>query len=175
MAEFLIANKSLPRFVNADFIAKGLSKGEASLGDIEAGRIMLQKLHQAIRQGESISFETTLSGRIWSKLISEAFDAGFEITICYVAVETPEIATARVVKRAKEGGHFVPATDIKRRFQRSLSLFFDVYSSKVKNWYLFDNSGFSALLVAYQENGHALQIPLEDLYNKYRKLAAHGA
>jgi len=168
VAEFLIANKSLPRFVNADFIAKGLNKGESSLGDIDAGRIMLQKLHSAIELGESIAFETTLSGKMWQRLIDKATRAGFETTICYVAVRNPDIACERVHTRTLEGGHFVAEADIRRRYFRSLTLFLKLYSTKVRNWYFFDNSDASAVLVACKENGDKQKVFLEDILTSYQ-------
>jgi len=151
IADFMVRSGKLGLFLNADLIARGLENDQSNGGQIESGRVMLERLHTAIQSKTSISFETTLSGRTWLRLISDAKRQGFEITICYVAVNSPNLAIARVENRVREGGHFVPAADIERRYHRSLGLFWKTYMPLVDNWYFFDNSESSAVLVAYRE------------------------
>jgi len=50
-------------FVNADAIARGLSEFNPEGVALSAGRIMLERLHELARQGESFAFETTLASR----------------------------------------------------------------------------------------------------------------
>jgi predicted ABC-type ATPase len=47
-----------------------------------------------------------------------------------------------------EGGHHVPAEDIKRRFQRSIQHFLDDYAPLASKWFLWDNATPPAQLLA---------------------------
>jgi len=48
-------------FVNADEIAKGLSPFQPEKVSFEAGRIMLNRINELLRENQSFAFETTLS------------------------------------------------------------------------------------------------------------------
>jgi len=48
-------------FVNADEIAKGLSPFQPDKVAIEAGRIMLNRINELMKQKVDFAFETTLS------------------------------------------------------------------------------------------------------------------
>lgn len=49
-------------FVNADFIAAGLSPLNPDLVPFEAGRILLARIEHLANRGDSFAYETTLSG-----------------------------------------------------------------------------------------------------------------
>lgn len=61
--QFLLGEADCPEFINADFIARGLSPYAAETIAIEAGRIMLGQIRRYVKAGRSFAFETTLSGR----------------------------------------------------------------------------------------------------------------
>lgn len=170
VADFLLGQGTLSRYSNADVIAKGLRQGGPEVSNIEAGRIMLAGLHEAIARRESVSFETTLSGLSWQNLFEQAHKRGFEIVIAFVAVESADLACKRVAQRVKEGGHSIPEADVRRRFSRSLGHFFTEYSLVADCWYFFDNSGASAVLLAYKENGKGLQIKDTDRFKYFQEL-----
>ncbi len=50
-------------FVNADEIARGLSPFQPEKVAFEAGRIMLNRIQELLKNDESFAFETTLSTR----------------------------------------------------------------------------------------------------------------
>ena len=50
-------------FVNADEIARGLSPFQPERVSFEAGRIMLNRIDELLKENESFAFETTLSTR----------------------------------------------------------------------------------------------------------------
>jgi predicted ABC-type ATPase len=54
-------------FVNADEIARGLSPFQPEKVAIEAGRIMLQRVDELLRQGVDFAIETTLATKIYGK------------------------------------------------------------------------------------------------------------
>ena len=53
--------------------------------------------------------------------MNAAQQASFKIVLHYVSVDLPEQALNRIHSRVAHGGHNVPETDVRRRFQRSLS------------------------------------------------------
>lgn len=54
---------SIEQFVNADLNAKGLSPFAPEKTAVQAGRLMLHRIHELRDRQESFAFETTLSGR----------------------------------------------------------------------------------------------------------------
>lgn len=59
-------------FVNADNIAAGLSPFNPERVALEAGRIMLSRIHDLLNERADFAFETTLSTRSYVSLIKEA-------------------------------------------------------------------------------------------------------
>ncbi|MGH7441122.1 MAG: Zeta toxin family protein, partial [bacterium] len=59
--EFLPNEAGVPRFINADLIAAGLSPFAPASVEIRAARLMLQEMRQAERRRQSFAFETTLA------------------------------------------------------------------------------------------------------------------
>ena len=64
-------------FVNADEIARGLSPFNPQSMGIEAGRLMLQRINELLKNRESFSIETTLATRSYTRLVSEAQKQGY--------------------------------------------------------------------------------------------------
>ena len=119
-AEFLPHEAQCPNFINVDLIAAGLKPFEPEKSAIRAGRIMIELIHEYIRQGESFSFETTLSGSSYARLIPEWQSKGYEIKLFFLKLPDPDFAIARVRQRVREGGHDVPEGVIRRRFHKGL-------------------------------------------------------
>ena len=57
------------RFINADYIAAGLSPFDPELVAIRAGKIMLEEVQNCFHRGESFAIETTLAGKGYLKHI----------------------------------------------------------------------------------------------------------
>lgn len=127
------------KFVNLDEIARGLSPLRPLEGQQRAARVALQMTRSLIREGTSFSIETTLSGRTHLRTIAAAHAAGFSVSLFYFAA--PDVATclARIARRVAEGGHDVPATDVLRRFGRSLANLPE-YAAQANLWRIFDAS-----------------------------------
>ena len=58
----------------------------------------------------------------------------------YVWLESADLAVARVQHRVAAGGHHIPEHTIRQRYRRSISNFFELYRSRVDEWYAYDNS-----------------------------------
>lgn len=139
--EFLPEEAKCPHFVNADLIAAGLSPFSPELAAVRAGRIMLEQIHEHVRKGESFAFETTLSGRIYLRLIPVWQAQGYVVKLFFLQLPSPEMAVARVRQRVAAGGHNVPEDVIRRRFDAGLQHFEKRYKPLVDEWVLYDNSG----------------------------------
>ena len=64
-------------FVNADEIARGLSPFQPETVSFKAGRIMLKRIKELIAGKREFGFETTLSTKTYSHLISKARENGY--------------------------------------------------------------------------------------------------
>jgi predicted ABC-type ATPase len=175
VSDFLLDNKSISWYVNADIIAKGISSPNRRGSDIEAGRIMLSQLSDALKSCSSISYESTMSGISWRSLITQAKNLGYIVTICYVAVRSPEVSIKRVKARVLHGGHDIPESTLRRRFSRSLRLFLTEYRDQVDYWYFFDNSENAAKLVAMRESFDGKEVVLDqEIFSFYKDAYARN-
>lgn len=151
---FLPDYVSCPNFVNADLIAQGLAPFEPRAAAIQAGKLVLQQIHEYARRGADFAFETTLSGKSYVRLLSELQSKGYALHLFFLWIPSPELAIARIKDRVAEGGHHVPAADVRRRFVRGLNNFFKMFESILDSWMLFDNSQAKPVLIAKRRNGH---------------------
>ena len=62
------------------------------------------------------------------------------MTLLYLALPSCEMAVTRVAERVRQGGHNIPRDLIQRRYFRSLSNFFDVYSNLVDHVVCYCNA-----------------------------------
>jgi predicted ABC-type ATPase len=82
------------------------------------------------------------------KIFEEAKLRGHEIELHFVWIPDVREAIRRVRQRVIEGGHHVPAEDIRRRFARSIKHFLNDYASLADRWAVWDNSAPPAKLLA---------------------------
>ncbi len=137
------------RFLNADQIAKALATDSA----LQAGRVMLQRMHELRDCGATFAFETTLAGRSHAPFLREAQAAGYAVHLAYLWLSSVELAASRVAVRVQGGGHDVPRADIERRYWRGLRNLWNLYLPLANTWALCDNSGEQLVLVARQQEG----------------------
>lgn len=138
-------------FVNADEIARGISPFQPEKVAIEAGRIMLSRIHELIEKGEDFAFETTLATKSYIGFIEKARARGFHITVVFFWLKSPDLAITRVERRVNEGGHNIPTEIIKRRYFRGIHNLFKLYYNKVDYLLIFDNSDPQPELIAEKE------------------------
>jgi predicted ABC-type ATPase len=139
-ADAILAKMGIETFVNADFIARGLSGRNTDAVAFEAGRIMLRRLHQLADSKADFAFESTLSSRTFALFLRTLKAQGYAVVIYYFALSSAQLALRRVRLRVSLGGHHVPSDVVRRRFDRSLSNFFTLYMPLADEWTLFDNS-----------------------------------
>lgn len=148
---FLPEDAQLPRFINADLIAAGLSPFAPQVAAVKAGRLMLDEMDEAVARSESFAFETTLAGlgyrrriRLWCRL-------GYHVSLFFLSLPDVEAAIARVATRVRQGGHDIPESVIRRRFAAGLRNFEAVYKAEVDDWALYDNAGDEPVLLDWSE------------------------
>jgi predicted ABC-type ATPase len=139
-AEAILEALGIRVFVNADYIARGLSGIHADTVAIAAGRIMLRRLSELAEARESFAFESTLSSRSFAPFLRRLKTCGYRIGIYYFSLANARLAVQRVKLRVSLGGHDVPADVIRRRFERSRANFFALYAPLADHWTMFDNS-----------------------------------
>jgi predicted ABC-type ATPase len=128
-------------YIGADAIAAQMSPDDPSGAQIAASREFLHQIHLAIARPDSFVVETTLSGRTFRRILTEAKAAGFEITIIYLFLDSADDCVDRVSERVQKGGHNVPEQDVRRRFVRSAHNFWTHYRALSDDWVLIYNAG----------------------------------
>lgn len=140
-----------PRFVNADLIAQGLAPFEPRAAAVKAGKLVLQQIYEYGRLGVDFSFETTLAGKSYVRLLQTFKSQGYLLHLFFLWIPSPELALARIKDRVAEGGHDVPPDEVRRRFARGIRHFFHLYQPLLDTWMLFDNSGPKPIIIAKKE------------------------
>jgi predicted ABC-type ATPase len=142
-------------FVNADVIAQGLSGFDPESMALQAGRIMLQRLHALAEQRASFAFETTLAGRSYVHWLRELQGAGYTVDLVYFWLASPDLAVARVGECVRQGGHDIPEATIRQRYHRSVRNFYQLFRPVVNTWTVYDNTqaGLSQLVARGDETG----------------------
>jgi predicted ABC-type ATPase len=153
-SQSLLAEKlALMTFVNADAIAGGLNAFAPEVAALEAGRIMLTRLHELALARNDFAFETTLAGRSYIRFLRRLRSDGYQVSIYYFWLQTAELAIERVRQRVKRGGHNIPDETVKRRFCRSVSHFWNDYRLECDYWATVDNSAATPSLTAESHAG----------------------
>lgn len=140
LSKELIAEQKIT-YISADDIAYELALNKPESVRIQSGKEFFRRLEKSVKNGENILIESTLSGRSLSSLIKKyKREYNYSVTVVFVYLANADICVKRVAIRVDKGGHEVPLIDIKRRFYRSLSNFWNLYRRISDNWYLFYNA-----------------------------------
>jgi predicted ABC-type ATPase len=152
--EFLPNYAHCPNFINADLIAQGLAPFSPRQVAIKAGKLVLQQIKEFAQRNVDFGFETTLAGKTYLRHFKELKEKGYRLHLFFLWIPSSQLAIARIRDRVAEGGHDVPSEDVKRRFERSIVNFFNIYRPLLDTWLLFDNSEKEPKLIAKKENSH---------------------
>lgn len=153
VAPFLLRDKlGIDEFVNADVLAQGLSAYSPETVAITAGRIMLKRINKLAEAQENFAFETTLSTRTFVPKLKQMRENGYEVSLFFLWLISEELAILRVAERVRQGGHHIPTETIKRRYQKGLSNFLNLYQNLADNWYFYDNLNIADLKLIAKGN-----------------------
>ena len=123
---------------------------------MKAGRLLLEEIHASLAVRRTFALESTLSGRTYARLFRQAGAIGYEIELHYLWLSSPIHAIARVRQRVAQGGHHVPAADVRRRFRRSLAHLVEDYLPLATRWVIWDSRGLPATALANSDS-HSLE------------------
>jgi predicted ABC-type ATPase len=139
--EYLSTAEQTIAYVNADELARDASLSElpAPQRDIKAGRLMLRSIGTLADSGADFMFETTLSSLAYAHSIRSWQGLGYTVALIYLRLPSVEQSIARVRRRVAAGGHDIPESIIRRRYDRSLQNLEQVYRPIVDEWYIWDS------------------------------------
>jgi predicted ABC-type ATPase len=110
-------------FFNPDLAAREARQESPEISQEEANARAwnegLRLLDVSIADRLDFAFETTLGGNTMIGRLEKAADGGIEVRIWYVGLESVEMHIERVRLRVTQGGHDIPETKIRERYDRS--------------------------------------------------------
>jgi predicted ABC-type ATPase len=129
---------------------------------------MLKRIEELLGDDEDFAFETTLATRSYIGTIAKAKQKGYEVTLLYFWLHSPEQAKKRVEERVSKGGHNIPDEVVERRYYRGIHNFFELYSPVCDNWLFIDNTNSEPMLIASNKVS-GIEIINAILWNKIRE------
>jgi len=166
--------------INADDLARELAIGGHPTDEqsLRAAQYCDARLDAEIAAGRSVVVETVLSSDKYKRHVIAAREAGFEIVLVYVTVQSAELNVARVANRFVLGGHDVPLDRIIARRTRSHQMF-EWFAKAADRVFVFDNSTTSPVIVALKDRNVWIQRRLDllsvELADAIRALASGAA
>ncbi len=149
LSPFLLRDElGLLEYVNADPIAHGLSGFDPASVALQAGRVMLNRLHELAEQRKTFAFETTLASKHYAGWIKKLRDERYAFQLIFLWLRSPDLAVQRVRARLHAGGHDVPEEVIRRGHAAGLRNFWDFYQPLADAWAVYDNSESEKSLIA---------------------------
>lgn len=158
-------------FLNADSIAESL--GAENNVEMKAGRIMRTRMRGFAHSRESFAFETTLSARTYLRFLREIQRAGYSVQLAFLWLPDVELSIQRVAERVRIGGHDIPVETIRRRFDRGIKNFLDLYEPIADAWRFYDASGYVPELIASGDKIVGLRINDEELWQTIKNSATN--
>ena len=151
--EFLPEYAHCREFLNADLLAAGISPFDPDQAAIAAGRVLLARMKELIRQGKDFGFETTLAGKTYLSILQGMKDRGYRLHLFYLWLPSVEFAFARVASRVEQGGHNIPKDVIRRRFTIGYRNLLKSYLPLFDAWMVFDSSTVHPRKIACYDSG----------------------
>lgn len=158
-------------YVNADAIAAGLSPFRPETTAMQAGRLMLDRIHQLALLKKDFAFETTMASKNFVPFLKDCQLAGYSVNMLFLWVESVELAIGRVADRVLLGGHAIPETTIRRRYLRGIQNFFMLYKELADSWAVYDNSTIGPLLIAKGEKRETLVVNQQSIWKELLELS----
>lgn len=116
-------NERGAEYFNPDIAARQIQQADPSLTPTQANSLAWHQgrrlLERAIGERQNFAFETTLGGSTITGLLETALERGLEVRVWYAGLSSPELHIARVRQRHLRGGHDIPESDIRRRYETS--------------------------------------------------------
>ena len=112
-------------FFNPDVAAARLREQQPGLSAEQANGLAWtlgrRGLEKALAEGLTYAFETTLGGASIARLLLDGARSGAEVHVWFAGLATPELHLRRIAARVLAGGHDIPETKVRERFDASRS------------------------------------------------------
>ncbi len=173
LAPFLLRDQlGVLEYVNADPIALGLSGFDPASVALQAGRVMLKRLHDLAQQRRTFAFETTLAAKHYARWIERLRNGGYAFQLMFLWLQSPELAVQRVRERVQTGGHDVPEQVIRRRYAAGLRNFSKLYQTLANTWAVYDNSDSpKPIMIAQGGQGERPSVIHPDLWERFQEMS----
>lgn len=132
-AEYFNPDEAALRFLSTN---PTMTQEEANSAAWRQGKRLLER---AISERLDFALETTLGGNSIAALLHRALSEKIEVRIWYVGLATPELHIARVRSRVAGGGHDIPESKIRERYESSRLNLVDLLP-KLTELRVYDNS-----------------------------------
>lgn len=160
-------------FLNADLIARGLSPFDPEGAALAASGVLLERMDSLANSRVSFGMESTLAARSLAVRLRELITQGYEFHLIFLYLSSADIAVARVADRVRHGGHNVPESTIRRRYEVGLRNFFSLYQPIAKTWQVRNNSQAGRMdVIASGSHNDVKQIPQKSVWKLI--LGAYG-
>ncbi|MGN1215596.1 MAG: zeta toxin family protein [Candidatus Cryptobacteroides sp.] len=158
------------QFVNSDEFAKSLSPFSPQSASIAASRLMIRKIRYLLLRREDFCIETTLATRSLKRIIDQAHENGYAVTVFYMWIASPELAITRVKARVAAGGHFIDEETVRRRYFVGLHYLFREYMPICDRWILADNTTIPFRIVAERSDDSGLAVWDPETFSKIKAM-----
>ena len=160
------------QYVNSDEFAKSIAPFNPEGAYVAASRLMLLKTQFLFKRKADFCIETTLATRSLLKMVREAQEQGYFVTVLYFWLRSADLAIERVRSRVAAGGHNVPEETIRRRYKSGQKYFFEDYAPLCDRWILADNSVPPFREIAQGTKGGTATIVKDpELFERIRRFA----
>jgi predicted ABC-type ATPase len=125
--------------IDPDLEARIIRPDAPETAAIAGGKQAILRARSYLANNESFAVETTLSGKTYLKIMTQAKQKRWQVNLIYVGVNDVQINIKRVAQRVAQGGHNVPMSDVRRRYKRSLASLATAIQ-KADHTIIYDNS-----------------------------------
>jgi predicted ABC-type ATPase len=125
--------------IDPDLEARIIRPDAPETAAIAGGKQAILRARSYLANNESFAVETTLSGKTYLKIMTQAKQKRWQVNLIYVGVNDVQINIKRVAQRVAQGGHNVPMSDVRRRYTRSLASLATAIQ-KADHTIIYDNS-----------------------------------
>ena len=112
----------------------------AGRSDIEAGRIVLERMDELEQDAADFAVETTLASRSLAPRIARLRRSGYDFRLLFLLSPNADFSVSRVAGECRPGGHHMPEETIRRRYRPGSANFFDLYRRIADVWVVYDNT-----------------------------------
>ena len=107
--------------------------------------------------------------------IAELIQSGYKFNLVFLWLPSADLAVQRVADRVRLGGHGVPETTVRRRYDRGLRNFFSLYQPMATAWRMYDNTDVSNMRMVVEGRGAAVTTVFDTLlWEQIRGEHCHG-